>query len=422
VDVALTVLIGALLVWLVARALRRSRPSLDLLRPVLAAYGLRVLVAAILGLTSLNASIRGIDEVGFLADAHALARLPFTSHQWLAALTGHLTIQGVYNAGTLHIFLMALQIRLFGSTSFAMRASMAMLGAIGVCLIAAAVYELAGAKASRLTAWLLAVEPANIFFSTALHKEALLYLAVGMVGFGAASVWNRARVGALALMTLGCLVATAAGTYAGWFLAVACSAVLLHRAARRLSKRRRRAVGGAAVTACVVALLVPPLASRTQAELAGLQTSQNKNARLHSRLALEPVNLSTPGEVAINLPRRMFDLMLRPYPWQLSDTSQRLGLIETLFVLALLVVLVRQTVSRRGPLLSLTAPLLYPAVLLWIAYALAVANAGTGFRYRTVIIPLFIGMMFALEAGPRDPAPSSNQAAARAGRIYASAR
>jgi hypothetical protein len=395
-DVVATLLVGAGLVWLVARALTRRRRDLDLRLPLLTAYGIRIAAAAILGLTSLNGSIRGIDEQGFIADSRALAHLPFSSHEWLAALTGYLHIDGVYNAGTFHIFLMGGQIKFFGFTELSLRASMAALSVIGMGLVAAAVHELAGSRPSKLACWLLAIEPANIFFSTALHKEPLLYLAVGMASFGAALFWTRPRFIAFPLMVAGALIATATATYVGWFLAAGCVAVVVHAVARRLSRRARWLVALGTVVICASAIVVPSVAQRVHSELVSLQQSQNKNAKLHSKLGLEPVDFSTPGQVAINLPRRMFDLMFRPYPWQLSDTSQRVAVIETVFVLAMLIVLAQTIVIRRRSFFALAAPLAYPALTLWFAYALAVANAGTGFRYRTQIIPLMIGMIFTL--------------------------
>jgi hypothetical protein len=61
-------------------------------------------------------------------------------------------------SGTLHVFLMALQVRLFDASDLAMRATMAAISVIGLGLIAAAVYELAGVRAASLTAWLLPKE------------------------------------------------------------------------------------------------------------------------------------------------------------------------------------------------------------------------------------------------------------------------
>jgi hypothetical protein len=406
-DAVGAILVGAVVLLFVAHATGRTRLGLRLYRPLFVAYALRIASAAVLGLTSLNTSVRGIDETTFLVYARALARLPFSSHQWASALTGHLTIHGAYNAGTLHIFLMALQIRFFGTTELALRTTMAFVSVLGICLVALAVYELGGSRAAKLTAWVLAIEPANVFFSTSLHKEALLYLAVGTVAFGASLAWRRLRIGAFLLMLAGSLIATATATYVGWFLAAGCLAVLLHAAARRLPARARWAVGLGTLGICVGAIAVPSVAQKTQSELASLQQSQNINAQLHTRLGLERVDFSTPGEIAINLPRRMADLMLRPYPWQLRDTNQRLGVVETLFVLALVAVFVRTIIMRRRSFLAIAAPLLYPALLLWVAYSLSVANAGTGFRYRTQIIPLMIGIIFVLQPPKGKPVPEN---------------
>jgi hypothetical protein len=177
---------------------------------------------------------------------------------------------------------------------------------------------------------------------------------------------------------------------------------MLHALVRHRSSRARWTVGVATVVAIIGVASIPAVAQKaSQSELLSLQQSQNKNAALHSKLALEGVNFRTPGDVAVNLPRRMFDLIFRPYPWQVADWSQRLGVIETLFVLALVVLLARAILKRGRTVLATTGPLLYQAVALWIAYSLAVTNAGTGFRYRTQIIPLMIGIVFALRADAR---------------------
>jgi hypothetical protein len=312
------------------------------------------------------------------------------------------------------MFLMALQIRLFGSTELALRTTMAVLSVVGIGLVATAVYELAGSRPSKWTAWLLVIEPANVFFSTALHKQPELYLAIGLVAFGSALAWTRTRLGALLPMALGCLIATATETYVGGFLGVACLIVLLQVSIRRLPKRARWTIGLGTVAICAGIIAIPSVAQETQAHLTSLQQGQNQPANLNSRLSLGRVNFSTPGDVAVNLPRRMFDLAFRPYPWQLSDTNQRLALIETIFVLALLAVLARVVFTSGRSRLARAGPLAYPALLLWIAYSFADSNAGTGFRYRTGLIPLMIAIALTLRLGPtrataRKPAEPSRE-------------
>ncbi len=108
------------------------------------------------------------------------------------------------------------------------------------------------------------------------------------------------------------------------------------------------------------------------------------------------MNFSTRSDLVTNLPRRMRDVLLRPYPWQLQNASQQLGAIGTLVVLVVLYLLFRYVRRNRGKVLALTAPVLYPAVFLLMAYALSVGNAGTGFRYRTHLVLLGLASLVIL--------------------------
>jgi hypothetical protein len=406
-GVVLTTLIGVFMVWLASRALERRRPGLSLARPMIIAFAARIIGAAALGLASFGSSIRGGDEPGFVFQAHFIAAMPFSSSTWLQSLIGRGTLHTAHGAitlsGSLHIFLMALQVRLFDASVLAMRATMAAISVIGLCLVATAAYELAGARAARITAWVLAFEPANIFFSTALHKEPTMYLAEGMVALGGALVWRRPRLGPVLLMVLGCLIAVATRGYAGYFLAAGSAVVLLHAAVRAASGRAGWALAMATVVVVAAIVAAPTVVQKTShaALTEQLQNSQNANATDRSHLALEPVNFSSRSAIVVNLPRRMFDLMFRPYPWQVGDTSQRLGVIESLFVIAMLALFVRAILNRTRGLLAMAGPLIYPAFVILVAYSLAVGNAGTGFRYRTQVILMLVPMLTVMRAHAR---------------------
>ena len=82
--------------------------------------------------------------------------------------------------------MLAGQLAVFDSPPFAMRVAQAGIAVAGLVLLAAAVYELAGARAAKIAMWVMAVEPTGMFFSTLLHKEANMTLAAGLVAFGGA--------------------------------------------------------------------------------------------------------------------------------------------------------------------------------------------------------------------------------------------
>ena len=124
-------------------------------------------------------------------------------------------------------------------------------------LLACAVYELAGARAATVSAWILAFEPAGIFFSGLLHKEALLVLAEGLVVWGGACLWRRGRTSYAWAMALGCLVALGARPYVGWFLIAGSLAIMLHAAARVRGDSSRRSATLIALVALVAVLGAP---------------------------------------------------------------------------------------------------------------------------------------------------------------------
>jgi hypothetical protein len=157
----------------------------------------------------------------------------------------------------------------------------------------------------------------------------------------------------------------------------------------------------------VVAFVATPvvLQASSKKNLQILQQSQNANATgageastapngaNGNNLALESVNYSTRGAILTHLPKRMAELILQPYPWQVSDTSQRFGAIGTLVAYAILLLLIRYAWLSRGEIFARAGPLLYPLFFMLVAYALSVGNAGTGFRYRTHLVTIAIGAM-----------------------------
>jgi hypothetical protein len=277
------------------------------------------------------------------------------------------------------------------------------LALMGVLLIVAAVHDLAGERAARITMWVLAFEPASIFFNSILHKEPLMDLASGLVVFGGTKLWRRLDLSGLALMALGGFIAVKTRPYAGWFLVSAGALLVLHASIRRRDRTLRAMplVYAVIIAGFIAAPAVVQVTSKKS--LSTLQESQRANAAAKgtagNNLALESVNYSTRGHVLTNLPKRIKDILIRPYPWQVANPSQQLGAVGSLFALACFALLIREGFRRRRSLVSLTGPLLYVMFLLLVAYALSAGNAGTGFRYRTHIVILAVAVVVSLREG-----------------------
>jgi hypothetical protein len=376
----------AYVLWLLLGVLRRSRPELHVGWPLGIGFGLRLVAIAGISAAGLQRVLRGGDELTFLSLAHSLAHMPLGRGDF------------PHGAYQLHTVLFSLEDRL-GLTVGAMRIVQVGIALVGVVLIVTAVYDLAGSRASKLAAWVIALEPASIFFNSALHKEPNMELASGLVVFGGTMLWRRLDVRGILLCGLGGAIAVGTRGYAGWFLVSAAVFVLLHAGLRNMS-RPLRALPAVYGFAIIVFLATPAvLAASSSKNLQQLQQSQNANATgtgtgsggpSTDNLALEKVDLSTRGKILSNLPMRLRDVLLKPFPWQLHNANQRFGAIGTVVAYVIFLVLIVYGWQSRGKIFARAGPVLYPLLFLLVAYALAAGNAGTGFRYRTHLVTLAI--------------------------------
>jgi hypothetical protein len=393
-GLVLTVLVmGGILAFAITR-MRLRRPGFAVALPVVVGVSLRLIAIAGINSTGVQDQLRGGDESTFLAYAHAIAATP-----WGRGFLPH----GSYQLQT---ELFAAQIKLFNLSPTALRVTQVGISMLGIILIVAAVYDLGGPRAARLTAWFGAIEPANIFFNSSLSKEPIMLLATGLVVLGSTKIWKRLDPIGVLLCVLGGVIAVYTRSYAGWFLVSASVVVLLHAAIRNLN-RPIVAMPVIYAVAGIIAVATPTLLSVTSNKsLQQLQNAQNFTTGQQANtstggsnsdnLALEQVNFSTRGEVIKNLPQRMFDIIFRPYPWQLSNTSQQLGAIGTVIAVVGFFALLGFAWRARGDVLTLTAPILYPFLFLLVAYALSAGNAGTGFRYRSHLVLLGGAMLIIL--------------------------
>jgi len=396
---AQTVIVSALLgggaLAVLVRHLQRTRPELTIGIPLAIGFGLRLVAIAGVASTGLQASLRGGDETTFLTYARLLADSPFGQ--------GYIPDGPEY---PLHTVVFALQIKVGGFSEGALRVTQVAIALMGIALILAAVYDLAGPRAARVGAWVLAFEPASIFFNSALHKEPLMVLASGLMVYGGTKVWQRLDYSGIPIMLLAGFIAVETRPYAGWFLTSAGVIVILQASLRRMD-RPLKAMPLVYAVVIVAFLTVPAILQETSTtKLASLQQSQNANTNQDAKaqssganqnnLALERVDYSTRGSVIANLPQRMYDVVFKPYPWQVSNASQQLGAAGSLFAMGGLILLIQAAWRRRGRVLAVAGPLLYPALFLLIAYSLSAGNAGTGFRYRTHLVALGLVAMVAL--------------------------
>jgi hypothetical protein len=399
-GVLITVLFVAVLLIFVVLKLGRTRPGFTVSRALLVAFAIRLLAIVAINATGLGASLRGGDETTFLDFAQILASQPL----------GHGDLpHGIYQLQTV---LFALQIKLGFMNVSAIRVTQTGISLLAYVFMLAATYDLGGAKAARVAAWCLAFEPSSIFFNTEIHKEALMELAAALAAFGGVWIWKRLDVRGIFICALGCLIGIETRGYAGWFLVCGCVLLLIHASLRNI---QRKGVAVALLYTVLIAgaLVTPTLLSATSGKnLKALQASQTANATgaaqggtgsaNGSNLALESVDVSTRGAVITSLPKKISELLLQPYPWQLKDASEAFGALGTLVAYLVIVLLIRFAWISRGRIFGRAGPLLYPMLFELVAYSVTVGNAGTGFRYRSHLVTLSICITCVLWAAARE--------------------
>jgi hypothetical protein len=386
-------------IGLLVSRLARSRPGFSAIAPAVAtAFAVRVLGAALISLTPFARQLRGGDEFGFLAKAGRMADTVPGSEEWTHAFLQEL-----------HVFVIGVQKYALASPEMALRVTQVGIAVVGLVLMTAAVYDLAGRRASLIAIWLLAFEPASFFFSSLLHKEANLLFAIGLVAFGGARIWKLGQPRYVIPIVLGCLIAVATRQYAGWFLIAAGAAIVLHAGLRTEHRAGIRSLALVAFVILFAAVAAPTVFQASTGEsLKTLQNSQNANATDSSNLSLEQVDFSTRGAIVVNLPQRVFDVLLRPFPWQLGNISQGVGLFGTASAYLVLFFLFRTLIRTRGQIMARAGPFVYLAIFMTAAYSLSAGNAGTSFRYRVQIVAIFICVIATLW----EPAAERRRAAA----------
>jgi hypothetical protein len=398
-GVLIAILFVAVILIFAVLKLGRTRPGFTVANALMVAFAIRLLAIVAINATGLGASLRGGDETTFLDYAQILAAQPI-GHGYLP-----------HGINGLQVITFAFQIKLGFINPSAIRVTQAGISLLAYAFMLAATYDLGGAKATRVAAWCLAFEPSSIFFNTEIHKEPLLELAAGLVAFGGVWIWKRLDIRGVLICSIGCLIGIETRGYAGWFLVGACVLMLIHASLRNI---QRKGLAVAVLYAVLIAgaLLTPTLLAATSGKnLKALQDSQTQNTTgadqggtngsNGSNLALESVDVSTRGAVITSLPKKISELLLQPYPWQLHDASQAFGAIGTLVAYLIMVLLIRFAWINRGSIFGRAGPLLYPMLFELVAYSVTVGNAGTGFRYRSHLVTLGICITCVLWASAR---------------------
>ena len=287
--VVLAALLAACAVAGVLRRLKRGRAGFAVAIAVSVGLAARLAAAAGVSLSGAGLTLRGGDERCFSAGPVRSPRSRFDSGIWLPSENHRL-----------HEIVFALQIKLGDFPDAALRITQIGIAMLGIVLVLAAIHDLAGPRAARIGAWVLALEPAGIFFNSILHREPLLVLASGLVVFGGTKVWAQARSARGSPCSgSGCAIATGDTSIRGMVSHHGRLAADLHASLRQMGSQLR-SVPLVYAVAIVVAVATPAVLQLTSQDsleqnLQGSQDANTSTRRLAGRRQLEQPELGASG-------------------------------------------------------------------------------------------------------------------------------
>ncbi len=296
--------------------------------------------------------------------------------------------------GTQNIIAMTWMVNQFIPDSFhATNVTFALFSLIGVYWFWIASEAFLGFS-KRTIFWLLVMEPSLTFWTASLGKESLMTLAVGLYTYAVVAWWRSRRGRHLLQAAIGIAIA---GLIRTWMAAIMIAPllVLLYSLERGILIRILTTIVIAAVVNATLPFILESMFLQAEQDITEQVATISERFNL-GESAGTAFMLNGPLDLARYAPLGMFSALFRPLP---GDVMNAFGLFAGMENLILLGLLVRAVVRSR--LRDFTDPLVCWLVALVFSWALIYAfvssqNFGTGVRYRTQILPIFLGLMLYL--------------------------
>jgi hypothetical protein len=235
--------------------------------------------------------------------------------------------------------------------------------------------------------------PSNLFWSSAIGKDALAQLFIGLTAYGFARVCRRLDLHSILISALGIGGMLAVRPHIAAMLAVAVTVPFAVGKARGGTKNLAAKIVLVPVLVGVSLLIV----SQAQ-EFVGLETTDSESGiqtanRLTQNTQIGGSAFNSGQPLSVRVAESPF-MMFRPFPWEISGTMAAVASVEALGLLwfvwkrwRTLMAAVRQW---REPF---TAFILMYCLLFSVAFAAATSNFGILVRERIMMVPLLLMLL-----------------------------
>lgn len=268
----------------------------------------------------------------------------------------------------------------------------------GIILMGAKIAQaIAGRRAAFISAWLIALFPTLILYSSIPLREPFVVFFFLVALYGSVIWYKYNRITGVWTSLFGFTLAT---FFHGAFAigALGFLGILVFRSVKRSIS------GGQAnklrSTSIVISMLAPIALVALVAGGVAIPKLGSVISALDAEKIISIVNYSardgaaypawtqpnTPVELVVKSPVRVVYFLFSPFPWDVSQPRHLIGLFDGFFYLGIFffLFLKRRSIPNESKFLAL---LVFPIIL---AFALAIGNFGTGIRHRAKFVSLFL--------------------------------
>lgn len=243
----------------------------------------------------------------------------------------------------------------------------------------------------RRFATVIVLLPSISFWSSAIGKDSLAFMATGFALWAALNLKHRTWLMIVAILTMLLVRPHIAGIM---IVALAASQLIQ----RGIPMRRRLLLGGTALAASAVMV---PLALN-YAGLVSDPTSSDVVSYIEQR---QQYNQEGGGGIDISsmsLPMQLITYLFRPLPFEASSLFSLAASVDNVVLLLMFLVGGRQILKRRKPALKGNRTFLWLySLLAWVILAVNTANMGISMRQKWMVAPMLIFLLISLMGKPR---------------------
>jgi hypothetical protein len=243
----------------------------------------------------------------------------------------------------------------------------------------------------RLLAWIIVFLPSVSFWSSAIGKDAVAFMAMGLALWAALDLKTRWLLMAFAVLAMLFVRPHMAG-----IMVIGLSAVFTFEAG--LPRSRRVFLGFLSIGAAAV--IIP-----FGLQYAGVGASADVDGLMEYIGERQDYNQEGGGGVDISsmsLPMQLFTYMFRPMIFEASSIFQLAASVDNI-ILAFLFLLGGKEILRRrqNPINDARIFLWVYALLAWVLLAMTTSNLGIAMRHKWMFTPMLIYLLISVIGSPR---------------------